>query len=152
MVKIKALSLWQPWASLIAVGAKKYETRSWSTSYRGPLLICAAKKIIKLPFVGSWEFRQAARKALKIEGGQSFPQNHHGMAIAIVDLTNCIRTEMFKRGHEEFLREAVLGDFSSGRYAWELENVRAIKPFPVKGRQGLFEVEIDPCILEVPAV
>src|SRR3972149_12240119 len=40
---MKAISLWQPWASLIAVGAKKYETRSWDTPYRGPLVICASK-------------------------------------------------------------------------------------------------------------
>ncbi len=37
----RALTLWQPWASLIAIGAKTIETRSWSTAYRGPLLIHA---------------------------------------------------------------------------------------------------------------
>ncbi|MBP0020973.1 MAG: ASCH domain-containing protein, partial [Cyanobacteria bacterium SBLK] len=31
----KAISLWQPWASLIAMGRKKFETRHWSTDYRG---------------------------------------------------------------------------------------------------------------------
>lgn len=31
---MKAISLWQPWASLMAVGAKRYETRSWGTLYR----------------------------------------------------------------------------------------------------------------------
>lgn len=41
----RALSLWQPWASLIAVGAKTIETRGWSTTYRGPLLIHAAATI-----------------------------------------------------------------------------------------------------------
>lgn len=40
---MKALSLTQPWASLVAVGAKRIETRSWRTSYRGPLAIHAAK-------------------------------------------------------------------------------------------------------------
>lgn len=40
---MKAITLTQPWATLIAVGAKKIETRSWSTSYRGPLAIHAAK-------------------------------------------------------------------------------------------------------------
>ncbi len=42
--KIKAISLHQPWASLIAMGLKKFETRSWLTNYRGKLVICAAKK------------------------------------------------------------------------------------------------------------
>jgi hypothetical protein len=40
---MKALTLHQPWASLVAVGAKTIETRSWSTRYRGPLAIHAAK-------------------------------------------------------------------------------------------------------------
>lgn len=41
---MKALSLWNPWASLMAVVAKKIETRSWPTSYRGATAIHAAKK------------------------------------------------------------------------------------------------------------
>lgn len=42
-MKIKALTLWQPWATLVAIGAKQIETRSWATAYRGPLAIHAAK-------------------------------------------------------------------------------------------------------------
>jgi len=37
---LKALSLWQPWASLMALGVKRIETRSWQTQHRGPLIIC----------------------------------------------------------------------------------------------------------------
>lgn len=44
MTDVRALTLWQPWASLVAVGAKTIETRGWSTDYRGPLLIHAAKR------------------------------------------------------------------------------------------------------------
>lgn len=40
---MKALTLTQPWATLVAIGAKRIETRSWATSYRGPLAIHAAK-------------------------------------------------------------------------------------------------------------
>mgnify|MGYP001598287829 CR=1 FL=1 len=39
---MKALSVRQPWASLIASGKKTIELRRWKTSYRGPLLICAS--------------------------------------------------------------------------------------------------------------
>lgn len=39
---MKALTLTQPWSTLVAIGAKKIETRSWNTSYRGPLVIHAA--------------------------------------------------------------------------------------------------------------
>ncbi len=41
---MKAISLWQPHASLIPFRLKRNETRSWGTSYRGPLLICSAKR------------------------------------------------------------------------------------------------------------
>lgn len=44
MKKIKAISLYQPWASMIASGTKTIETRKWATSYRGDLLICSTKK------------------------------------------------------------------------------------------------------------
>lgn len=44
MTGIKALSLWQPWASLVRPDVKTIETRSWSTSYRGWLIIHAAKR------------------------------------------------------------------------------------------------------------
>src|SRR5262245_54509744 len=42
---MKAVCLIQPWASLVVHGVKKFETRSWATKYRGPLLICASAKI-----------------------------------------------------------------------------------------------------------
>lgn len=40
---MKAITLTQPYATLVSLGMKKIETRSWSTNYRGPLAIHAAK-------------------------------------------------------------------------------------------------------------
>ena len=40
---MKALSLMEPWAALIAAGVKSIETRSWRTAYRGPLYIHASR-------------------------------------------------------------------------------------------------------------
>lgn len=40
---MKAITIRQPWAGLIAVGEKVYETRSWPTKYRGPIAIHAGK-------------------------------------------------------------------------------------------------------------
>lgn len=45
---MKALTLRQPWASLVALGVKTIETRGWSTSYRGPLAIHAAATVTGL--------------------------------------------------------------------------------------------------------
>lgn len=51
---MKALTLWQPWASLVALGAKRIETRSWSTTYRGPLAIHAAARKPEVPNEDGW--------------------------------------------------------------------------------------------------
>jgi hypothetical protein len=50
-LKYKAISLKQPWASLVAEGKKTIETRKWNTKYRGDLLICASQspKLPNLP-------------------------------------------------------------------------------------------------------
>jgi len=41
-MNIRALSLQQPYANLVAQGQKTLETRKWSTNYRGDILICAS--------------------------------------------------------------------------------------------------------------
>jgi len=41
---LPALSLKQPWASLIAQGKKTIETRAWGTRYRGPIVICSSQQ------------------------------------------------------------------------------------------------------------
>jgi len=43
-VRIKAISLKQPWANLVASGKKTIETRTWKTPYSGPILIVSSKK------------------------------------------------------------------------------------------------------------
>lgn len=42
-VRVKALTIRQPWASLVAQGIKQVENRTWQTPYRGPLLVHAGK-------------------------------------------------------------------------------------------------------------
>ena len=44
---MKALTIWQPWASLLVTGQKKYETRSWATADRGPIAIHAAMRPVR---------------------------------------------------------------------------------------------------------
>ena len=69
-----------------------------------------------------------------------------GQAVAIVDLVACLPTAgvswMEGLTLHQINNECLFGDFTPGRYTWKLENVRAIEPFPVTGRQGLFEVEV----------
>lgn len=134
---MKALSLYQPWASLIAIGAKRYETRSWGTRYRGPLLICAAKTMNSDVKHALMDVQ--VQKALSDAGVTIIP---FGIAVCLVDLVECIGTEHITP--EQIGTDRPFGDFSIGRWAWKLENVRAVPPFAVKGKQGLFEVPMMP--------
>lgn len=53
---MKALTLHEPWATLVALGVKTIETRSWSTAYRGPLAIHAAlRPVTAKQTLGDWE-------------------------------------------------------------------------------------------------
>jgi len=138
---VKALSLWQPWATLIANGAKQIETRSWSTSYRGPILIHAAKrKVLK-------ELKELAEDedycvALGVNEDQALAKLQelpYGAIVAIAVLADCKPVEQLQPSNN-LGGEYWLGNYSSGRYGWILSNVRAITPIPYKGEQGLFDV------------
>ncbi len=61
---MKAVSIKQPWASLIACGIKTLEVRAWPTIHRGPLLICSSRRPV-------------------IEG------HRHGSALCVVNVTDC---------------------------------------------------------------
>ncbi len=150
-MKIKAISLWEPWASLMATGAKPTETRSWSTNYRGPLLICAAKKwgdpsqlraLADPRFQGGLAPLNGFRLNMNADRGYNVTEEHMqlGMAVAIVELTDCQATQFLSRIY--YHAEKVFGDYRPGRFAWLTTKVRAITPFPVKGQQRLWEVEL----------
>ena len=129
--RVSATSLWEPWATLMAIGAKKNETRSWSTQHRGALLICAAVRKNKGEMEELLE-DQAFADALQGERA-SF-----GHAVALVDLDRCVSTNTWwaDTGGDEFQ----FGDYSPGRFAWITTGLRRLKPFPVKGKQGIFYV------------
>lgn len=148
---MKALSLWEPWASLMRCKAKKIETRGWSTSYRGPLLICAAKGGLPrgdlLDMLSLWEYQSGLAplvgKPLTLPAlswpGVNVEHLLFGHAVCVVDLMDCRQTARLCFG-EVSETELHFGDFTLGRYGWMTENCRPVKPFPVRGQQGLFEV------------
>ena len=161
MSKIRAISLWEPWASLIATGAKTVETRGYHTNVRGKLLICAAMKRDKeaMELLETLEF-QKGLSSLYPEWkpspyGATFellikPEHlNFGKAVAVVELHDCLTTQEFLISYamgeenEEMENELEFGDYSDGRYSWLFKNIRRIKePFPVKGKQGFFFVEM----------
>jgi hypothetical protein len=126
---MKAISLWQPWASLMAMGLKKIETRAWATRYRGPLYIHAAKKIIGWPSIDI----QAVFDDIAFQQ-RDLPR---GCLICKVDLIDCRRIYITTR---PFYPERAFGDYTPGRYMWITQNLETFDPIPYRGSQGLFNV------------
>ena len=132
---MKALTLWQPWASLVAWGEKQYETRSWPTSYRGPLAIHASKSKDGWEV---WMFNAFYHDALARAGIQHFDALPLGVVLCVVDLVDVMRTETLRGKISQ--QEEQFGDHSMGRFAWKLENVRVLcEPIPCRGFQQLWD-------------
>lgn len=137
---MRLLSLWEPWASLMAIGAKKNETRSWSTEYRGWLAIHASKgglRIGEMSSLMSNPIFQVALKGVKLASGE---------IVAIVRLVDCVPTEsllcLSPRHPRLTPEEEAFGDYAPGRFAWITTDVfRLPEPIPYRGRQGLVELE-----------
>lgn len=130
---MKALSLWQPWASLVALNLKRFETRSWSTPYRGEIAIHAAKH---------WtakEERWLRFFADEYDCPLPLPPPL-GSMLCICRLTHIGRSEEVEV-HISAM-EHRMGDYTAGRFAWRLEVVEIFdKPIPARGKQGLFDWE-----------
>lgn len=154
MSRLRALSLWQPWAHLLAHGQKDYETRGWTTKYRGPVAIHAACKwsvrmaiqCYREPFF-SMLSRAGIRFPAKCDGvtflamGFSF-----GAIIGVRDLVGVLPSQevLPYLGPDEI----AFGDFSHGRFAWRYEGAVPLpEPIPYVGRQGLFNVDDSTCAL-----
>ena len=152
---MKTLTLTQPWASLVAIGAKTVETRSWRTEYRGPIAIHAAKGFPReardtceyMPFV------QELERPGIYSGSSALPR---GAVVATAELVDVVSTERIyadiSRGRwSRHVKGGMVmisdlefdfGDFSEEpmRYAWLLANVvRLGVPIPAKGMLGLWE-------------
>lgn len=130
---MKAISLHQPWATLIAIGAKQWETRSWDTHYRGLLAIHAAKRK-----VNPWEVDATINPVLAAAGYPTLDSVPLGCIVCVVDLVDVLYTqEAAKTG---YFRDAeyAYGNFAAFRFAWRLDNVRVIDNIPAKGSQGFW--------------
>lgn len=155
-MKMKAIALWQPWASAIALGAKFIETRSWSTNYRGPLAIHAAKRqdhseLLAIASDWSWCAALGWKMSDTVPPWERLP---FGAVVATcmlfdvkpVDLISDrdLDAPRFRGGHGfDSWCERDMGDFSPGRFGWILTDIKVLeKPIPYRGAQGLFDVDI----------
>lgn len=165
---MKVLTLTQPWATLVAIGAKRIETRSWPTSYRGPLAIHAAtgygkggakehKALCGIePFCSVLNAAcKAHYDALDKSVGVLRAMAEHafmpmGAIVAVCDLWDIVPTKYMHPGwHATYYggdrwqltdQEHAFGDYTPGRFAWLLGNIRALpEPVPCKGALGLWQ-------------
>ncbi|HBV97751.1 MAG: hypothetical protein JL50_03085 [Peptococcaceae bacterium BICA1-7] len=154
---MKALTLYQPWASLVSIGAKRIETRSWATRYRGPLAIHAAKVFPK------WARELCSR--ITFSEVLFSPEKH--CYTSSLDLpfgaivATCILAECCRIGEDGLYRldsnqidppkwfaplpgypEICFGDYTPGRFAWLFKDMQPLpEPIPASGHQGLWSWE-----------
>lgn len=153
---MRILSLTQPWATLVAIGAKTIETRSWSPNYRGPLAIHAAKSLAPLGGRrGLHELlsRRVFGEALLAGGVRWEDQLPFGAIVAVCKIDGYAPTghgvaagdtvsyiDAAGRAAERVVgeQEHAFGDYSAGRWLWMLADVKWLStPLPHKGGQGL---------------
>lgn len=139
---MKALTLTQPWATLVAIGAKKIETRSWSTNYRGPLAIHAAANFPYWAKQMCWdsEFSQVLNQAGfhifdLVTGATDLPL---GVIVATCELVKVEKIMVITELPTD--PEWSFGDYTVGRFMWHLAKVRKLEhPVPTRGALGLWE-------------
>lgn len=131
---LKAISLWQPWASLWLSPNKRHETRHWETKHHGPILVHAAKKIV---FDLDDELHKIVCNEFSARWTMDLPR---GAIIGLVDLTGVFPTASLNCADVE-KEDFECGDFTAGRFAWRRGGYTQFRqPIPFKGHQGLFNV------------
>ena len=145
----KALTLWQPWASLLIGGYKGFETRSWRP--KGARFWCAihaAKTPQGIAVPESFTppgFVDLAAKCLREMEYNQMADLPLGAVLGLVLWDGMRPTEQKIAGVGEYSR--TFGDWSPGRYAWRVGRIyRFPDPVPAVGRQGLWNWEI-PAVL-----
>jgi activating signal cointegrator 1 len=159
MKQMRLISVHEPWATLMALGLKRIETRNWATSYRGPLAIHASKhgmsnqelwSTLENPF-----FRDALRTVMptairlmaagrtrRLEAHLAEQFVHRGKILCVVDLKDCKRTEDIRVTPAMLSeQEYMFGNYEPMRFGWLTEMIfRLPEPVAFSSRQGLVDV------------
>jgi len=151
------VTLTEPWATLVVLGEKEWETRSWPTSFRGELLIQAAKSMpswaqeaaLREPFVSVLAKHGIEMPRVEDAGGargaRRFPF-HFGSIIGAATLADTARTEavaeqLRKLGTQRALNELAFGDYVEGRWAFRFTKPkRFAAPAFVRGSLGIWRL------------
>ncbi len=137
---MRALTLYQPWASLIALGHKQFETRSWRPG-NGRMGEAIA---IHAGMTEDREFRKAPM-VQEFLGPSPLPK---GAVVAAVLLDSVHPTgngglpEAIPK--PELPHERRFGNYAPGRWAWKLTGLyRLPGPVPHRGAMGLWKLPDD---------
>jgi ASCH domain len=115
-----ALTVRQPWASLIIEGTKDVENRGWSTYHRGPLIIHAGNALDR---------EALAKHRRLLQHADSLP---HGCLLGTVDLVDCV-----ERARSRWAEP--------GAFHWLLRDPRPFRSLvPMRGSLGLWQPERQP--------
>jgi activating signal cointegrator 1 len=149
---LKCITLYEPYCSLIAVGAKTTETRSWGTHHRGWLAIHASRrwtKAIVADCLRSLDILKASGFSGPLPAQDSIGlvdfSRTLGCVLAVARLVDC-RTMM----EAPDSLNAAFGMFGEGRYGWVLRDVVPLpNPVPAKGAMGLWSLppEVEEAVL-----
>ena len=127
---MKVLSIREPYATLIKNKTKYIETRSWKTKYRGDVIIHSCK--------GTYPIKE---KILHLVNKNELK---YGYMLCIASLVDCIYIDstFAEKMKKENINNYLCGDYTIGRYAWVLDNIRIIKePIEISGKLGLWNYE-----------
>lgn len=140
---MKALTVRQPWATLLAIEAKAVETRSWQTKYRGPVLIHAGASAMRAereleemePFFGALGGHDDGQERIETP----LPR---GQVLAVAELVTVLPTTTLDAVMQKHRRpvigygrggrirlpsnERLFGDYAPGRYGWVFDNVQRL--------------------------
>lgn len=142
---MKALTVYQPWAQLLVLGEKVFETRAWQTAHRGWMAIHAGRKFTE-------EMKNLCcvdpfYSALKRHGIEKPKDLALGALVGFVKLVDVVQTEELHNTDGSFRHESkeeMFGDFRPGRFGWAMGTpVKLVKPIPYQGKLGMFEVPND---------
>lgn len=128
---IRGLTLRQPWATLVALGEKQIETRSWNTNYRGLVAIHAALSFPR------WakEIAESDPYFMTALGKYRVSRVPLGAIIGTVRIVSVCRTQDLAVG----AKEGAFGDYAADRWAWTLSAPGAfVEPIPCRGMLGLW--------------
>jgi hypothetical protein len=125
----------QPWATLVLLGATRYEARNWSTRYRGPLAIHASGRFPD--FARELCSEKPIRSAFRKAGLWSWFDLPTGALLGTVRLVACRPAT----GRRLAGVERALGDYRRGRWLWQLADPRPLpRPLRMSGRLGIFDI------------